>query len=343
MTKKTYDTDPALRLRQASNEGDLEEIKKIPKLDEIIDLSGSASGQTALHRATINDRAAVVEFLVSKGANPEIKDKLGKTPSDLAKGQSGSFLKHLDLAKKAISFSQYLAKENNENVDKTQRILNKAAEQYKAFIRSIPKTEINSEQKNMFRQNSPDIFNLNFMNELVKDAHENKDVRAGCQERSTIGAAYFLANTPEQVSVDFLRIRGKNNTSESHQIVLIHKEGQETDALKIARSDTAVFLDPYESGAYYTNKSIPKDSCLSDIFNKKSIYNFTVDKQFDLSQKSQDNEFVLKNYFAAEKSRLLKELKKTVSEVEKELLKSTEKSNSHASKVKKGQGTSRFH
>lgn len=144
MIKKPYDTDPALRLRQASNEGDLEEIKKIPKLDEIIDLSGSASGQTALHRAAINDRVAVVEFLVSKAANPEIKDKSGKRASDLAKGQSGSFLKHLEIAKKAISFSQSLAKEpadgfDTERADKTQRIkkevYNETTEGIKNFVK----------------------------------------------------------------------------------------------------------------------------------------------------------------------------------------------------------------
>ena len=42
------------------------------------------SNWTPLHVASANDKLSVVKYLTEKVSNPSVKDKLGKTPYDLA-------------------------------------------------------------------------------------------------------------------------------------------------------------------------------------------------------------------------------------------------------------------
>lgn len=343
MTKQAYDIDPALRLRQAANQGDLEEVKQTRELDKIIKLSGSTSGQTALHRAAINNKIEVVEFLVSKGADTSIKDKFGKTAAEVAKGKSKNFLSNLELAKKAIFFSKSLASEpsygfNSQRAETLNNINTATGEEYKKFLDQLPKIKLTDEnQKRMFRHQSKEIIQLNFLSKLSEHADKHK-VRDSCQERSLIAAAYFIANSTEEVNLDILQIRHKADRNKSHQLIIIHKEGQETDLSKIAKSETALFLDPYQSGEYYTSSSIPKESCASEIFDKNSRYDFSIQKIVDLSKKNQSEGFLLQNEFSKEKSRLLEELKEKVSKIDNNI----EKSASNTNDVRKAHASARF-
>jgi len=52
-------------------------------------------GKTALHVATESGKTDLVRYLLSKGANPEIKDAGGQMPSDLAAGATAAEIRGL--------------------------------------------------------------------------------------------------------------------------------------------------------------------------------------------------------------------------------------------------------
>ena len=53
---------------------------------------GRDAGDTALHIATVDKYPTVVEFLVSKGAKMDVKDRRGLTPLAIAKHTGRQFI-----------------------------------------------------------------------------------------------------------------------------------------------------------------------------------------------------------------------------------------------------------
>ncbi len=61
-------------------------------IDEGLDVNAQASdGQTALHGAAMQGFDDVIQFLVTKGARPDVADQDGFTPLDVALGKAGGF------------------------------------------------------------------------------------------------------------------------------------------------------------------------------------------------------------------------------------------------------------
>jgi hypothetical protein len=61
-------------------------------IDQGLDINAQASdGQTALHGAAMQGFDEVIRFLVAKGARPDVADRDGFTPLDVALGKAGGF------------------------------------------------------------------------------------------------------------------------------------------------------------------------------------------------------------------------------------------------------------
>uniref|UniRef100_A0A8V5G4P0 Uncharacterized protein n=1 Tax=Melopsittacus undulatus TaxID=13146 RepID=A0A8V5G4P0_MELUD len=105
----------------AVTKGNLSELEKTLKDNDINKLNPSS--ETLLHVAAANGHATVMEYLISKGAKVDVKDKNGRTPlhraaekghGDAVKAllQSGAYLYSLDMKGKT---PLHLAAQNNHS------------------------------------------------------------------------------------------------------------------------------------------------------------------------------------------------------------------------------------
>ena len=83
--KYAKNKDPGKAIRNAANQGNLEDLKKLLAVyKDKINEAGYESGQTGLHRAVVGKHDAVVSFLIEQGADPDKKDNTGKSAMDYA-------------------------------------------------------------------------------------------------------------------------------------------------------------------------------------------------------------------------------------------------------------------
>ncbi|GAB4221794.1 MAG: glutaminase A [Francisella sp.] len=89
-----------LELIWAASNGDISEIKRALALGADIN-QGDYDKRTALHLAAAEGHEEIVEYLLYKGANPNVKDRWGATPLDDAKSHNN--LNIVKLLEKSIS------------------------------------------------------------------------------------------------------------------------------------------------------------------------------------------------------------------------------------------------
>lgn len=79
-------SDPSAQLRQAAESGDLKGLEAAVAAHADLE-SRDAGGRTALLLATLNDQAAAVDFLLSRGADPNAVDAAGLRPLAAARAR----------------------------------------------------------------------------------------------------------------------------------------------------------------------------------------------------------------------------------------------------------------
>uniref|UniRef100_A0A8B9FD81 Uncharacterized protein n=1 Tax=Amazona collaria TaxID=241587 RepID=A0A8B9FD81_9PSIT len=131
-TAKPRKDHSAVGIFHAVTKGNLSELEKTLKGNDINALNSPS--ETLLHAAAANGHVTVMEYLISKGAKVDVKDKNGRTPlhraaekghSDAVKAllQSGAYLYSLDMEGKTPF---HLAAQNNHNESSLAKMLLKA-------------------------------------------------------------------------------------------------------------------------------------------------------------------------------------------------------------------------
>nr|XP_025045650.1 ankyrin-3-like [Pelodiscus sinensis] len=132
--KKDY--SKAVSIFDAATKGDLPDLKNVLKKNDINAVN--SSNETLLHIAAANGHATIIEYLINKGAELDVKDKKGRTPLHRApeKGQddavdvllqAGTYIYSLD---KEAKTPLHLAAQN-DHIHILKRILKEEVRCYK--------------------------------------------------------------------------------------------------------------------------------------------------------------------------------------------------------------------
>lgn len=82
------DVEQAIHI--AAEDGDFDQVRSLIDEDSVLLKARDVDWWTPLHYAAFQGHAEIVALLLDKGANPESRDTLGLTPSDLAMRQRHS-------------------------------------------------------------------------------------------------------------------------------------------------------------------------------------------------------------------------------------------------------------
>lgn len=86
VAKTRLETLQVYRLLQCVREGDKPYIEKLISMgvDDLINLTEPREGNGVLHLASVANNHDMLEFLIAKGASPNVQDRRGRTPLMLA-------------------------------------------------------------------------------------------------------------------------------------------------------------------------------------------------------------------------------------------------------------------
>jgi hypothetical protein len=271
--------------RKAAADGNLKQVQDLLKDYPTIDINsaGSSAGNTALHFAAERGHFLVVEYLVSKGANIDLKNTKIKPETALDKAsnpETKMFLSMVKPLREAIAFAKKLFPDEatqgyNAITEKIKQqvpeILGRLGQEnykewkeYAAHQSPLNPKDVPIQQPMLEEHSKYSEFILHQVAVLEANLNNNKEGR--CQARSVAAFAYLVMKGHINYPIDDITI-SVPNTRYNHEVLLIGRDPKWTlDQLKSDKY--AIFCDAYREGSFYSSRNIPEKSSVSDIVKK---------------------------------------------------------------------------
>jgi hypothetical protein len=284
--------DYNLEFRQAANDGKLDEVKRLLENKSFnvgINEAGAKSGNAALHNAAAKGHYLIVEYLVSKGADIDLKNNSAKkeTALDLASNhETKMFLTMVKPLREAIDFAKSMFPEKPKSSDRfcslkaeVNELRNKryyeACQNMGSFqddFSKMPLKDRAPQGEKILDCANYSKFVLGAVTQL--EMAKEQDFKEGyCGLRSTAAFVYLSMKGCADYPVEDIAIRDKVCGGD-HGLLLIGRDPKcPLDGLN---KNYAIFCDPFKDGKFYSSCNVPLESCVSDIIKEKSIYNTTI-------------------------------------------------------------------